>query len=84
MAKPDPTFEKSQAADDNPRNDTMPFNGKDKQEGTEDGAKLLDEAAEKAVADQHGRNAKKNPNYDELVNDAKDQIKDAVDKNKDM
>ena len=96
MSKPDPIFSKpkSGSQDDsnsqeeqNPENHTMPFDGQpddNKQENQQDGEANLQEQAEKAVADQHGKNATENPNYDELVEDAKQQIQDATEQNKSM
>ena len=90
MSKPDPTYSKPKSGsqdEQNHENHTMPFDGQpgdNKQENQQDGQANLQEQAEKAVADQHGKNATENPNYDELVEDAKQQIQDATEQNKSM
>lgn len=42
----------------------------------------LHDAAVKSVLSQHGPYARRNPNYDELVEDAKRQISKAIEDNK--
>lgn len=54
----------------------------DNQADSNKGERELHEAAVKAVISQHGPFARRNPHYLELVEDAKKQIRQAVEANK--
>lgn len=51
-------------------------------ETVDNGQQALHEAAVKSVASQHGPRAQRSPHYDELVEDAKRQISQAIEANK--
>lgn len=82
-----PLMNKSKPGDDNKDNQqpttdetqTAPYDDGRKLEHPqgEEGEQTLREAAVKAVENQHGPNAKRSPNYDELVADAERQIQEA-------